>query len=380
LLGAALAAAGVTAPAAAAITTTSDASTLAGAMLEDGSVLAAAAFTELPPTGTPHGVSDSSLAGFPTHGGTFAILTSGNAELADDPNATGDSGEGIGGANVRGNTDFDVSVLRLDLAVPSDKNCLSVDFKFLSEEYPEYVGTGFNDAFIAELNSTTWTTSGSTITASDNFAFDQSGDPISINSTGVANMTPAYATGSTYDGATISLAAKTAVGAADANGALAGNNSLYLSIFDQGDDVYDSAAFLDNVRLITVSNPQTECAPGVTPTVEPTQLTATPVILEAIPGANVYVPTLSAKLTDSSAAGVAGKTIGFYATSILTSTESLVCSGTTGTDGVASCSGVPQALAAVLGLGYEARFAGDSAYGASTGGAGLIRLSGGDLP
>ncbi len=38
---------------------------------------------------------------------------------------------------------------------------MAFDFRFLSEEFPIYVGTSFNDAFIAELDNSTWTTSGS---------------------------------------------------------------------------------------------------------------------------------------------------------------------------------------------------------------------------
>ncbi len=43
----------------------------------------------------PVAVSDSPLAGFPTSGGTYAILTSGNANFADDPNTE----EGLGQDN-----------------------------------------------------------------------------------------------------------------------------------------------------------------------------------------------------------------------------------------------------------------------------------------
>ncbi|WP_394263381.1 choice-of-anchor L domain-containing protein, partial [Trueperella sp.] len=53
----------------------------------------------------------------------------------------------------------------MDLDVPDGANCLSFDFKFLSEEYPVYVGSSYNDAFIAELNESTWTTAQTTIVA-----------------------------------------------------------------------------------------------------------------------------------------------------------------------------------------------------------------------
>ncbi len=184
--------------------------------------------------GTPNAVSDSALTSFPTNGADYGILTTGNANFADDPNSNvpdsagslDDKSANNGGGPVRGDSDRDVSVLKVGLNVPSGANCLSVDFQSLSEEYAEYVGQIYNDAFIAELDNSTWTTSGSTISTPDNFAFDPSGDAISVNSSGVANMTAANAAGTTYNGATQLLAAKTPI--------TPGAHSLYLSIFDQG--------------------------------------------------------------------------------------------------------------------------------------------------
>jgi uncharacterized repeat protein (TIGR01451 family) len=226
------------------ITPTTTASDLAAAIAFDPSVVSGAAFVAVPPTGTPNAVSTTALAGFPTVGSSYAILTSGNATLADDANTAGGSGASLGGANVRGNTDFDVTILRIDLNVPTGSNCLTFDFRFLSEEYPEYVGSAFNDAFIAELDNSTWTTSGSTISAPNNFAFDPSGDVISVNSSGQTSMSAANAAGTTYDGATPLLSASTPI--------TAGAHSLYLSIFDQGDRILDSAVFVDNLVIGTV--------------------------------------------------------------------------------------------------------------------------------
>ncbi|CAN5818896.1 hypothetical protein BH18ACT11_BH18ACT11_08330 [soil metagenome] len=148
------------------------------------------------------------------------------SNVPDSAGSLDDKSANNGGGPVRGDSDRDVSVLKVGLNVPSGANCLSVDFQFLSEEYAEYVGQIYNDAFIAELDNSTWTTSGSTISAPDNFAFDPSGDAISVNSSGVANMTAANAAGTTYNGATQLLAAKTPI--------TPGAHSLYLSIFDQG--------------------------------------------------------------------------------------------------------------------------------------------------
>ena len=227
---------------------------IARAMIEDESWLAGASFDTIPPLGNPNMVGTSALGGFPRHGPTHGILTSGDAELADDPNNSTGSGAGIGGSNVRGDSDFDVTVLKVDLNVPAEMNCVSVNFRFLSEEFPEFVGQDFNDAFIAEVGSSTWTTSGSTITAPDNFAFDPANNPISINAAGFTGMTSAQAAGTTYDGATPLLSASQEIGT--------GARSIYLSIFDQGDGVFDSAVQLDRLRLSNV--PPESCNPGAT--------------------------------------------------------------------------------------------------------------------
>lgn len=239
----------------AALNTNPDAVTLARAIVADPAFVTGAAYVAKPAAGTPVAVSSDPLASFPTGGGEYGILTTGNAALAGTGNTSGSSGASLGGPTVRGNSDFDVVILRIDLDVPSTANCLvGMDFRFLSEEYPEWVGSRYNDAFIAELDNSTWTTSGSTITAPNNFAFDPNGQPITINAAGETSMTPPNASSTTYDGATPLLTAATPISA--------GPHSLYLSIFDQGDRVYDSAVFVDNLRFGRVADVTDDCKPG----------------------------------------------------------------------------------------------------------------------
>ena len=144
-----------------------------------------AVFSALPPSSRPAAVSSTRLAGFPTNGSTFGILSTGNARLADDPNDSPSSGSESRGPSIRGARD--VVIMRVDLRVPSGANCLSFDFRFLSEEYPEFVGDLFNDAFIAELGRSTWTAGtkdSPEITAPSNFARDVQGNPIRVNRVG----------------------------------------------------------------------------------------------------------------------------------------------------------------------------------------------------
>ena len=196
-------------------------------MAQAPGIITGASFEAAPPTGTPYDVQTRSLGSFPRDGSTYAILTSGDATLADTPNSSEGSGADVAGPNVRGDTDFDVTILKVDLDVPFGSNCLSVDFRFLSDEFPEFVGSSFNDAFIAELDTSDWTTAGSEITAPHNFAFDAAHNVISINAAGAASMSAVEAAGTTYDGATPLLSASTPISP--------GAHSLYLSIFDQGD-------------------------------------------------------------------------------------------------------------------------------------------------
>jgi len=202
-----------------------------------------AKFVTTPPGNGPVAISTRSVSGFPRRGGAFAILSTGCARLAVTRNITGAAGCADGGSRVRGGRD--VTIWRIRLQVPRRANCLSFRFKFLSEEFPEYVGTPFNDAFIAEVGrSPSWTSSGNrkpAIRAPRNFATTRDGNLISVNATRNARVTRGAARGTTYDAATGKLRASTPV--------RPGPQLLYLSIFDQGDRQFDSAVFIDRLLV-----------------------------------------------------------------------------------------------------------------------------------
>jgi hypothetical protein len=238
-----------------ALTATRSATDAAVALTEDASIITSAVYWTIPPNGFPTAISDTPAAGFPTHGNTFAILTTGDSNLFHTGNISSDSGANNGGGVVWGTAERDVTILKIDMNVPPNANCLSITFRFFSEEYPEMVDSYFNDAFIAELDSSTWSTPGglgSPIQAPNNFAFDPAGRMVSVNT---ASMSAANAAGTTYDGATPLLVASTPV--------TPGAHSLYLSIFDQGNPFRDSAVALDSLVLRTAG--PGGCVPEATP-------------------------------------------------------------------------------------------------------------------
>ena len=228
------------------------ATAMAKAMAQSPARIKRGRFSIIPPGGRPAAISTTRLAGFPRHGKSYAILSTGDARYAARKNSSGSFGRGAGGPFVRGARD--VTIFRIDVRVPSDVTCLSFSFRFLSEEYPEFVESEFNDAFIAELNGSTWTSRSNedpTIDAPRNFAKSSAGRNISVNGAGAFTVDADNAKGTTYDGATPILRASTRVEP--------GMETIYLSIFDQGDRQYDSAVFLDNLRL----DDKEACATGV---------------------------------------------------------------------------------------------------------------------
>lgn len=181
------------------------------------------------------GVSDAPLGSrFPTNGGTFAILATGLAADASLPNNEGNLSTKLDGLN--NNQGNDMVRLHMQLKVPNNANCVAFDLDFLSEEFPEWVDSQYNDTFTAQLNNSAISIDQSIqVNAPGNFAFDTQGNPISINTVwGVDEPT-----GTTYDGVTPPLRALSAV-------TPSATIDIYLSIQDLGDSIYDSAVFLDN--------------------------------------------------------------------------------------------------------------------------------------
>lgn len=181
------------------------------------------------------------------------MLTSGSISNAIGPNnsASQTTDNGLGGdadlASQTTNTTFDASVLEFDFACATD----SVQFRFVfgSEEYSDFVGSGFNDVFGFFL-------SGPGITGKKNIALI----PGTTTAVSINNVNNGYAPGGTvptgpcqhctdfrdntggtsiqYDGMTTVLTAASKVSVCDWY-------HIKLAISDVGDHAYDSGVFLE---------------------------------------------------------------------------------------------------------------------------------------
>ncbi len=190
-------------------------------------------------------VSSTTIGSFPRAGGSYLILSTGDASAV----VGGSPGEFISTdlpfAN-QGADGNDLTSVRFEVTPPAAATCMAFDFQFMSEEYPEYIGVQFNDIFTAELNeSEFFMSAGSQVAAPNNFAYDTDGNFISVNT--VLGFAPA--TGTRMDGSTEALVAVSKI---EKNNA--GNATLILSIQDVGDSVYDSAVLLDNFRWLYGNN------------------------------------------------------------------------------------------------------------------------------
>ncbi len=177
------------------------------------------------------------------------MLSTGRASDITEPDDEGDLSTELSGPTGAGGEDQ--TQLQIRLTPPTDATCFAFDFRFFSEEYPEYVGSIYNDTFTAEIIDTDLTLSNDGIVTPYNFAYDTEGNAISINT--VFGMTPDTET--TFDGSTPLLSAITPVELSDDE-----NMLITLTIQDLGDSIYDSAVAIDNARWFT----DPDCEAGAT--------------------------------------------------------------------------------------------------------------------
>ena len=219
------------------------------------------------------------LAAFPRQGSSYGVMSSGVADefftfsdtrglrstaMGGGVGSFGEDGSVSQGLNA---TIYDATILKIDLAAPLAATCLSLDVRFFSEEYPQFIGQIFNDAFLAELDpevsldpflpewtvgdnldtvdvvETTWVTAPSNFAAAPMDAEDPPNTGVlSVNTTGTAWFRQSYASDTPMNGGSIPLRATTPIDPLDPN-------VLYLTLFDQTDQILDSVAIMDALQF-----------------------------------------------------------------------------------------------------------------------------------
>ncbi len=138
---------------------------------------------------------------------------------------------------------FDYAELRVGLTVPDSTHGLAFDFAFMSVEWPAFAGSGFNDMFIAWVESERWT---------GNVSFDAEGNPITVNAGFLDYQASAELEGFAMagHGATRWLTTHFAVEPGE-------SILVVLAVLDLGDGNYDSAVLIDHFRWTCSDAPPT---------------------------------------------------------------------------------------------------------------------------
>lgn len=191
---------------------------------------------------------------------SYLVMSSGCTSLALTPNQSESLSCSLNGLN--NSQGRDMVQMSLTLNVPPVAKSWFVDWKFFSEEFPEWVGSQYNDAFLIEQGSSNFTINGPNIYAPNNQAHYY-GRLITVNGVGPIGVTRANAYGTTYDGATNMLSTSGPVPPG------ATTITLIFTIMDLGDSIYDSTVFLDNFRFsqdiptIPPTKPKEICGNGI---------------------------------------------------------------------------------------------------------------------
>ena len=215
------------------VTSSTDANALASAIAGSGITISNAQLTT-------NGAGLGNAAGFFSGGASTVgfesgiLLTTGTVGCAAQSNTTNDCG--LNGGAPGGAGGFDTVGLKFDFT--SNTGNVFFRYVFASEEYNEFVNLGVNDAFQLLLNGT-------------NIALlPGSGQEVSIDNVNCLNNSASYRNnrangpaGCTSLNLDIQYDGLTTVLTASGTG-LVGTNSFEFRIFDRGDNVYDSAVFV----------------------------------------------------------------------------------------------------------------------------------------
>jgi len=158
----------------------------------------------------------------------------------------------------------DGAALRLVIRVPTNAKSFSFNENFFSYEFPDFICSTYNDTFVVEMAPAPKGAG-----TGGNIAFDQSGNPISVNNALLQVCDPQSAGGKSF---TCPLGSSTLMGTgfgqdtAGSNHAATGwlqttvnvdpslkgkDITLLFAVWDSGDGILDSTALMDNFQWST---------------------------------------------------------------------------------------------------------------------------------
>lgn len=129
---------------------------------------------------------------------------------------------------------WDYAELRVGLTVPDATFGLAFDFAFMSVEWPDFKGAGFNDMFIAWVESERWT---------GNVSFDAEGNPITVNASFLDYQASEELEGFAMAGHGATRWLTTNFGVVPGESII-----LVLAVLDLSDGSYDTAVLIDHFR------------------------------------------------------------------------------------------------------------------------------------
>lgn len=230
-----------------------DGSDLAIAILANQSTLLYSHYEDKDRSGTRQGTVLSSLGIIiPTDGSTFAILstgTAGSVPVTTNGYNPGDE-RGTWFRNRYGRP-RDWAELTMTLQVPTYMHYLYYDIQFFSAEYPEYVGTQYNDKltitvdspsqgeteYVIDVNSGDFVLNANDLPGTGFDIFATSGNPGSADWVDTTPRSPGADAG-----ATALVTREHPVSPHE-------QVTITFKIRDTGDNLFDSAAFIDNVMF-----------------------------------------------------------------------------------------------------------------------------------
>ncbi len=229
---------------------------LAMALLADPSTLVSSQYWDRDTAGHRQSIVLTSRGNLiPTDGSSFAIFTTGRADLVYA------TSNGLCPGSERGNwfqggqygTPRDEANLQMQLQVPAYMHYLYYDTQFFTVEYPDYVGTQYNDQLTITVNSPSQGVS--------SYIINVNGGDFVLNARDTALLGTGYnlfAQDNAPSGVDWLQSTQNSNGADAGASALIGREhpvspgeiiTLTIDLKDEGDNQFDSMAFFDNLRF-----------------------------------------------------------------------------------------------------------------------------------